>query len=387
MGDPGIPQVQKGTAARFGTDQAVPPPDRDPGRILDRFRLVQPFLRRLDPEFAHGLTLWALRLGLAPHRSGPEDPILATRVWGRDFPNPLGLAAGFDKDATAIRPLLGLGFGFVEVGSITPEAQPGNPKPRIFRLVEDQAIINRLGFNSAGMTAAAARLARSRAAGVTGLVGVNLGKNRDSRDAAAGYAAGARLLGPFADYLAINVSSPNTPGLRALQGRRALAEIIARVRAALAEVRPEAPPPLLVKIAPDLSSAEVADIAAVALESDLAGLIVGNTTLERPPGLAGRHRCQTGGLSGRPLFAPSTRVLAEISRLTGGRLALIGVGGVASGAEAYAKIRAGACLIQLYSGLVYQGPGLISRIKADLAACLRRDGWSSLAEAVGADRS
>ncbi len=356
---------------------------------MDRTRLARLVLGRLDPETAHDLTLWALRRGLGPARAAPDDPVLAVRLWDRDFANPLGLAAGFDKNAAAIGPTLRLGFGFVEVGSITPAPQPGNPRPRIFRLAEDEAVINRLGFPSQGLAAAAARIGRWRAQAVrtppVGLLGVNLGKNRDGADPAADYAEGARMLAPFADYLAVNVSSPNTPGLRALQGRDELTRIVAAVRAAIAALPPASQPPLLVKIAPDLSAAARTEIAAVAVELELAGLIVGNTTLARPETLAGADRGEAGGLSGRPLFALSTRVLAEIYRLTEGRVPLIGVGGVGSAADAYAKIRAGASLVQLYTALIYRGPGLVAEIKAGLAALLRRDGFSGLSEAVGAD--
>ncbi len=360
---------------------------------MDRTRLARAVLSRLDPETAHELTLWALRHGLGPARAGPDDPVLAVRLWGRDFANPLGLAAGFDKNATVIGATLRWGFGFVEVGSITPAPQPGNPRPRVFRLAEDGAVINRLGFPSRGLAAAVARIGRWRAqAGraparglPTGLLGVNLGKNRDSADPAADYAEGARLLAPLADYLAVNVSSPNTPGLRALQGRDQLTRILGQVRAALAALPPAAQPALLVKIDPDLSGAALAEIATVAVESNLAGLIVGNTTVARPETLAGGPQGEAGGLSGRPLFGPSTAVLGEIYRLTEGRVPLIGVGGIGSAADAYAKIRAGASLVQLYTALVYQGPGLVAEIKAGLAALLRRDGFSRVGEAVGAD--
>ncbi len=358
---------------------------------MNRYRLAQAILGRLDPETAHGLTLWLLRAGLGPTACVPDDPILAIRVWGLDFPNPIGLAAGFDKNAVVIDPMHRLGFGFVEVGTITPAPQPGNPKPRVFRLADDEAVINRLGFPSEGMAAAAERLGRWRAQGRheggrpqgrRRLIGVNLGKNRETEDAAADYAAGARALGAYADYLVINVSSPNTPGLRALQGRAELGRLVGRVRAALAEAEA---PPLLVKIAPDLTETDREDIAAVALQRDVAGLIVSNTTIERPEGLAGRHRSEAGGLSGRPLLASSTAVLGAMYRLTEGRVPLVGVGGVGSAADAYAKIRAGASLVQLYTGLVYQGPGLVTRIKSGLAELLRRDGFGALADAVGAD--
>ena len=352
--------------------------------MVDAFGLAGPLLRLLQPETAHDLTLWALRRGLAPRTSEPDDPRLATCFCGLELKNPVGLAAGFDKDAAVIGPMLGLGFGFVEVGSITPRPQPGNPKPRVFRLPEARAVINRLGFNSAGLDVAEDRLRAWRAAGRPGVVGVNLGKNRDSADAAADYAAGARQLAPSADYLVIHVSSPNTPGLRALQGRGELEAILARVRAALAEAVPQGRrPPLLVKVAPDLTPADLDDIAAVALAGGLDGLIATNTTIARPAGLTGAHRGEAGGLSGRPLFEPATGILAELHGRTSGRVPLIGVGGVASGADAYAKIRAGASLVQLYSALIYEGPALVGRIKRELAGLLARDGLASVAEAVG----
>jgi dihydroorotate dehydrogenase len=340
-------------------------------------------VRRLDPETAHRLTLWGLRRNLAWVASKPDDPVLRIGLWGREFTNPLGLAAGFDKDAEVMAPMLALGFGAVEIGTVTPRPQAGNPRPRIFRLIQDEAIINRIGFAGTGMAAVAARLAAWRGRS-GGLAGVNVGKNRDSADAAADYAVAAATLAPYADYLVINVSSPNTPGLRALQDRRALETIIARVTGAVAEAVPGRVPPLLVKIAPDLGPADLADIAAVATSGTIQGLIVGNTTMARPAGLRGRHKNEVGGLSGRPLFAPSTAALAEVYRLTDGRVPLIGVGGIASAEDAYAKIRAGASLLQLYTALVYQGPALIQAIKDGLAQALRRDGFTCLSDAVGA---
>lgn len=348
-------------------------------------RLIGPGLRLLDPETAHGLTLKALAAGLAPRITEPDDPLLATRVWGRAFSNPVGLSAGFDKDAEVMAPMLGLGFGFVEVGSITPRPQGGNPKPRIFRLPDDAAVINRLGFNSGGLEAAEQRLQAYRAGSskgpAQGLVGINLGKNRDSTDAAGDYARGAAVLAPLADYLVVNVSSPNTPGLRALQGRGELEDLLSRVTAAL----PSPAPPLLLKIAPDLTEEDKQDIAAVCLGAGVAGIIATNTTIERPASLRGAARAEGGGLSGKPLFAASTAVLSDLYRLTEGKLPLIGVGGIASGADAYRKIRAGASLVQLYTALVYQGPTLVTRIKRELARLLRDDGFDSLAAAVGAD--
>jgi len=341
-------------------------------------------LRLLPPEAAHRLTIRALASGLAPATAKASDPILASTVWGQNFVNPIGLAAGFDKGAEVFDPMLRLGFGFVEIGSVTPKPQPGNPTPRIFRLVEDGAVINRLGFNSAGLDAAVANL-RHRAAERRGIVGVNLGKNRASADAAADYAAGVAALAPFADYLVINVSSPNTPGLRDLQQADVLRALVARVQAARRSAVPDRPPPLLLKIAPDLTPEDRRDIADVALTSGVDGLIVGNTTISRPAGLRGRHAGETGGLSGRPLLELSTEVLRDIYRLTEGRLPLIGVGGIASGEDAYGKIRAGASLVQLYTALIYAGPGLIDRIKRELAARLRADGFAMVADAVGAD--
>jgi dihydroorotate dehydrogenase len=326
------------------------------------------------------VTLKLLKAGLVPGRRAVRDPMLASRLWGLDFPNPVGLAAGFDKNGEVPDAMLGQGFGFVEIGSVTPRPQPGNPQPRLFRLSEDKAIVNRMGFNNHGLDAAAANL-RARKGG--GVVGANLGKNKDSEDAAADYVLGVERLGPLADYLVINVSSPNTPGLRALQGRAPLEALIGRVKAAVAGL--PAPKPLLLKIAPDLTADDRRDIAEVALETGLDGLIVSNTTIERPITLTSPHARQSGGLSGAPLFRPSTALLGEMYKLTEGRLPLIGVGGIASGAQAYAKIRAGASLVQLYSALVYRGPALITEINRDLIRLLNRDGFSQIGAAIGAD--
>jgi len=347
------------------------------------YRLIGPALRRLPREAAHELTLRALELGLggalgASAAQEPDPPVLAQRLWGLDLANPVGLAAGYDKDARVPDAMRRLGFGFVEVGTVTPRPQPGNPKPRVFRLEQDQAIINRLGFNSRGLDAVCDRLSRRIRSGV---VGVNLGKNRDTNDAAEDYAEGILRTARLADYLVVNVSSPNTPGLRELQHRAMLRSLLER----LISVREETGcrVPLLVKIAPDLTSEERRDIAQVALETGIDGLIVSNTTVERPRGLLSRHAREAGGLSGRPLFAPSTALLAEMHRLTQGRLPLIGVGGIASARDAYAKIRAGASLVQLYTALVFAGPALVGQIKSGLASLLRSDGFGSIAEAVG----
>jgi len=343
------------------------------------YSLIGPLLRALPPETAHDLTIAALGTGLAPraHRAAG----LGVRLWGLDFPNPVGLAAGFDKDAKVAAAMLGLGFGFVEIGTVTPRPQAGNPKPRLFRLANDRAIINRLGFNNGGMEAAAHRLDAFRRDHPTALVGVNIGKNRDSEDAVADYVAAARRLVSYASYLTINVSSPNTPGLRALQGRDELARIVDGVRGSVGG----AVPPVLVKIAPDLEEADRDELAAAALDLAIDGLIVGNTTISRPAGLVDPARDEAGGLSGRPLMKMSTALLADMYARTGGRVPLIGVGGVAGGDDAYAKIRAGASLVQLYTALAYAGPALVAEILATLRARLAVDGFATVAEAVGAD--
>lgn len=352
-------------------------------RGMDPYSIAGPLLRLLDAERAHRLAIAALRTGLVPHDPVAAEPVLAVRLWNRDFPNPIGLAAGFDKNAEVADMVLGHGFGFTEVGTVTPRPQRGNPQPRLFRLPEDGAVINRMGFNNQGLAAVARRLAQRRQRGASGIVGGNVGPNRDATDSAAACAEAAAILAPLVDYVVVNVSSPNTPGLRALQRRTALADLLGRVREARDGAHPQTP--LLVKVAPDLDEEERADIAQVVLDAGIDGLIATNTTIERPPGLRGRYAREAGGLSGAPLFIRSTRVLADFRRLTHGRLPLIGVGGIASGADAYAKIRAGASLVQLYTALVWHGPALVARIAADLAGLVRRDGFASVAEAVGAD--
>ena len=332
-------------------------------------------LRLLDPETAHGLAIQALKHAPLPAPAA-DDPVLATRVAGLDLPNPVGLAAGLDKNAEALRGLSRLGFGLVECGSVTPRPQPGNPRPRLFRLTQDRAIINRMGFNNAGLEAFAAHLAK-RPAGV--VTGANLGANKDSEDKSADYVTGLTRLRGLADYVTVNVSSPNTPGLRDLQGRAALDDLLGR----LAEARAGDPTPVFLKIAPDLTAAEIALTVEAALDHGLDALIVSNTTLDRPDSLRSPDRGEAGGLSGAPLRARATAALRAAADASDGRLPLIAVGGIGSGAEAYARIRAGASAVQLYSALIYQGPGLIGRIKTDLAARLRADGFSSVAEAVG----
>lgn len=349
------------------------------------YSIVAPFLMMLDPERAHRAAIAAVRLGLAGSERGQDPPQLACRIWGMDFRNPIGLAAGFDKDAEVFEQMLALGFGFVEAGSVTPRPQPGNPKPRLFRLIEDRAVINRFGFNSCGLEPFARRLSQRSGRGV---VGANLGKNKETEDAAADYALGIDAVCRHADYLVINVSSPNTPGLRGLQARGPIADLLgrafdARQRAAGDKNRL---PPLLAKVGPDLTEEQVSDIAEVALASGIDGLVVGNTTVTRPAGLQSPFRDESGGLSGLPLFAHANSCLAAMYRYTRGKLPIIGCGGVASGADAYAKIRAGAHLVQLYSALVYHGPGLVRAIKDELAALLAADGFASVTDAVGIDQ-
>lgn len=343
---------------------------------MDPWRLSAALLRALPPEAAHGLALRGLEAGLGP-RAGPLDPALACRVAGLDFASPVGLAAGFDKDGRVPDAVLAAGFGFAEIGSVTPLPQPGNPRPRLFRLAADRAVINRMGFNSEGHEAVAARLARCDRQ--RGPVGVNLGKNRDSADPAGDYAEGARRFATLADYLVVNVSSPNTPGLRALQGRHELTVLLDRVRAAL----PAGAPPLFLKIAPDLTEDDRRDIARVALDMALDGLVVSNTTIARPPGLRGPHAGEAGGLSGAPLAPLALELTGAMYRLTEGRIPLIGAGGIASAEDAWQRIRAGASLVQLYTAMIWQGPRLASRIARGLAARLRADGYSSVSRLVG----
>lgn len=335
-------------------------------------------LRGLDPEDAHGLAIAGLKAGLGP-RAGRDDPILAGSLAGIAVPNVVGLAPGFDKNAEVFGPMLRCGFGFVECGTVTPLPQAGNPRPRLFRLSEDRAVINRMGFNNAGLEAFAARLARGRA----GVVGANIGPNKDAADRIADYVTGLRRLWGLADYFTVNISSPNTPGLRALQTKTALQELLGRIGEAREALPAQPAVPIFLKVAPDLEAGEVEAITETVVAAGLAGIMVSNTTITRPP-LTSPHRDETGGLSGAPLLSLSNRVLAEFAAAAAGRLALVGVGGIGSGADAYAKIRAGACAVQLYSALVFEGPGLVTRIKRDLAARLRGDGFASVGDAVGA---
>jgi dihydroorotate dehydrogenase len=347
-------------------------------------RLSRPLMRALDPEDAHALTIKALRF-MPLARPAPEPKELSVRAFGLNFPNPVGLAAGFDKNAQVPDALLRLGFGFVEVGTVTPRAQAGNPRPRLFRLEADEGAINRLGFNNEGGAAALARLAAR--AGKGGIVGVNIGANRDSPDRAEDYVRLIEAFAAVASYFTVNVSSPNTPGLRDLQQASALDDLLARVIDARERVRPRAgPAPVLLKIAPDLTLPDLDDVVGIARKHRVDGMIVGNTTISRPGSLRERAKAgEAGGLSGRPLFKLSTRMLAETFVRAESAFPLIGVGGIDSSATAITKIKAGATLLQLYTGLVYRGIGLVTEIKAGLVAALRRGHRNSLASMIGSD--
>jgi dihydroorotate dehydrogenase len=342
------------------------------------FRLIRPAIFALDPETGHRLAIRGLAAlpARAPAAAGP----LAVEVAGLAFPNPVGVAAGFDKDAEVPDALLGLGFGFTEVGSITPLPQAGNPRPRLFRLVEDEAVINRMGFNNAGGAVALARLqARAERPGI---VGVNVGANKDSADRISDYAVMARMMAGHASYLCVNISSPNTPGLRALQDESALTGLLDAVIAARDEAGSAAP--IFLKVAPDLEPADIDAIARIALDKKLGALVVSNTTISRPV-LRSHHAREAGGLSGAPLRALATQRLRDFRKATGGAVPLVGVGGIATAEHAWERIRAGASLVQLYSAMVYHGPGLGARIAAGLERLMRRDGFASIAEAVGSE--
>jgi dihydroorotate dehydrogenase len=334
-------------------------------------------LRVLPAEDAHALTILGLKAGLGP-RAAADDAALASVVAGLPLPNPVGLAAGFDKNAEVAGAMLAAGFGFVECGTVTPRPQPGNARPRLFRLSQDGAVINRMGFNNVGLDAFAANIVRPR----RGVVGANIGANKDAADRIGDYVAGLTRLWGLADYFTVNVSSPNTPGLRALQTGDALADLLGRLDEARRGLAGHAP--VFLKVAPDLGEAEVEAIAEAVAGAGFDGVIVSNTTLSRPDGLTSRHRGEAGGLSGAPLMSLATRVLSQFHAAGRGRFALIGAGGIASGADAYAKIRAGAAAVQLYSALVFRGPSLVAAIRRDLAARLAADGFATVADAVGA---
>jgi dihydroorotate dehydrogenase len=344
-------------------------------------------LHLLPPEEAHRAALFALRHGLIARQQAPRSARLRTSLLGHELSHPLGLAAGFDKNAEAVPGLFKLGFSFVEIGTLTPKPQAGNPKPRLFRLPDQQALINRMGFNNDGLEVVCARL--EKLAPLPGPLGANIGANRDSADPIADYVAGLRALHPLVDYVTVNVSSPNTPGLRDLQRRNRLDDLLGallEVRSALAGTGGTIKP-LFLKVSPDLRPEDEEEIAEVALARGLDGLIVSNTTVARADIPPADHRDQPGGLSGPPLFRRSTEQLGRFFRLTGGRVTLIGAGGIATGADAYAKIRAGASALQLYTALIYQGPKLVARLLAELDGLLARDGYATIGAAVGADRT
>ncbi|XP_061743705.1 dihydroorotate dehydrogenase (quinone), mitochondrial isoform X2 [Nerophis ophidion] len=352
---------------------------------------LMPLLQRaVGPETAHVLGVKMISLGLVPLNRYKDPESLEVNVLGLKFKNPVGIAAGFDKHGEAVDGLYKMGFGFVEVGTITPKPQEGNPKPRVFRLAEDQAIINRYGFNSCGLLEAHQRLKVREAAQQeqtkAGLpLGINLGKNKQSQDAKADYSEGVRVLGPLADYLVVNVSSPNTPGLRNLQGKAELSQLLRTVLKERDGLQGEHKPPVLVKIAPDLTTQDKKDIADVVTELGVDGLMVSNTTVSRPETLHNPHRVEAGGLSGQPLKDISTNAVREMYSLTKGKIAIIGIGGVASGRDAMEKIRAGASLVQIYTALAYQGPPVVTRIKRELEQLLKEQGFSNVSEAIGAD--
>ncbi|WP_066559219.1 quinone-dependent dihydroorotate dehydrogenase [Croceicoccus bisphenolivorans] len=344
------------------------------------YSLIRPLIFRMDAENAHGLALDALKTTPSSLLASPPrpDPALAMTVAGIDFPNPVGLAAGFDKNGEVPDAILRCGFGYAEVGSVTPLPQQGNPRPRIFRLAEDRAVINRLGFNNEGAEAVERRM-KARAHR-TGVVGVNFGANKTSEDRVADYITMTRIMAPYASYLAVNVSSPNTPGLRALQDEAALAGLLD----AVIDARGKDGPPVFLKVAPDLEPADVDAISRIAIDKKLGALMVTNTTITRPP-LASKHRDESGGLSGAPIKAMSLRRLREFRDATGGAIPLIGIGGITTAEDAWERIRAGASLIQLYSAMVYEGPGIAAKILRGLPELMARDGFSSIAEAVGSE--
>jgi len=345
--------------------------------MINLYPVLRPLLLALEPEKAQRLALLSLKAGLAPSCKN-NDESLKTKLWGRDFPNPLGLAAGFDKAAEAIAPLFGMGFGFVEVGTVTPLPQPGNARPRVFRDRMNESVINRLGFPGGGLEPFVENIARFRGKypATSGILGANIGANKDTPSRLDDYRRCVERLAPFVDYITVNVSSPNTPDLRNLQGREELDRLLSAL---------QSEKPLLLKIAPDLSRAERQDIAEVALRHRLDGLVISNTTVRRPPELPQNLKNEKGGLSGRLLKDLSTEMIRDFYQMTQGSIPIIGVGGVASAADAYEKIRAGASLIQVYTALLYQGPALIARILEGLAMLLKRDGFQHVSEAVGAE--
>ncbi len=344
------------------------------------YSLLRPLIFRLDAEQAHGVALDALKTTPSSLLASPPrpDPALAMDVAGITFPNPVGMAAGFDKNGEVPDALLRCGVGFAELGSVTPRPQEGNPKPRLFRLAEDRAVINRMGFNNEGAAAVETRM--KRRAGRPGVVGINIGANKDSEDRVADYATMTRIMGSYASYLAVNISSPNTPGLRALQDEAALTGLLD----AVLDARGDEGPPVFLKVAPDLEPADIDAISRIAIDKKLGALMVSNTSITRPP-LASKHRDESGGLSGAPIKALALQRLRDFRKATGGAMPLIGIGGIATAEDAWERIRAGASLVQLYSAMVYEGPGIAAKIVRRLPALMERDGFSSIAEAVGSE--
>ncbi len=351
----------------------------------DFYPLARKMLFRIDPERAHSMTIKAMKAGLSPSVNAIKDPALEQTIWGLRFPNPLGMAAGFDKNAEVIGPTFGLGFGFVEAGTVTPKPQHGNPKPRLFREPGHEAVINRMGFSGHGMNAFKANLEKflGGSSRPPGVIGINIGMNKSQKDPAKDYGVLIRMLGPMADYLAINISSPNTPGLRDLQEKEPLTELLGVLMEERKKSCGNHPPPLLVKLAPDLDEEQRGEIAATLLNAKVDGIILTNTTLVRPEGLPARFAAQPGGLSGKPLKGMSTQAIASFYKLTKGKIPIIGVGGISSGRDAYDKIKAGASLLQLYSALVFKGPTVAHSINEELLMLLKADGHGNIGEAVG----
>lgn len=350
---------------------------------MSLYSTLSPLLFKLDAERAHALSIAGLKSGLIRPVLKVDDPVLKTELFGLSFPNPIGLSAGYDKNGEVLDPLLGLGFGFVEAGSVTPRPQAGNPKPRVFRLKEDGAVINRLGFNNQGLEIASYNFQAPRR---DGIVGANLGANKDSADRIADYVTGMRKLAPLSNYVTVNISSPNTPGLRALQGKAELEELLGRLMEARSEMIKEGANnfPLLLKIAPDLTEEDKSDIAEVALETGLDGLIISNTTITRPDHLNDPQKSETGGLSGEPLKPLALALMGDMYKAVDGKVPLIGVGGIRTAEDAFDRIKAGASLIQFYSAMVYEGPYLAHKMALGLSKLLKESGYKSVSEAVGA---
>lgn len=351
------------------------------------YKIARPFLFKIDPEKAHNATLKAMKAGLIPPQATFDNDVLKSTVFGLNFPNPVGLSAGFDKNAEVIGPAFKMGFGFVEAGTVTPKPQEGNPKPRVFRDPSNGAVINRMGFPNGGSAIFKDNLEKFLGAKhrPNGVVGLNIGMNKTQKEPAKDYAYLIRLLAPMADYLTINISSPNTPGLRDLQKREPLTQLLNAIMEEREKACRTNPPPLLVKLAPDLDEAQQEELASTLMDNKVDGVILGNTTLDRPEFLPSDFRAQQGGLSGQPLTQKSTAVIGNFYKLTDGKLPIIGVGGIANAEQAYEKIKAGASLVQLYTGLVFEGPSVAYSVNKKLIDLLQNDGYSNISEAIGAD--